>query len=221
MSDELHAVQVTIPGCCGQLEGRLLYREEMGHGTGVIICPPHPRLAGNMDNNVVQAVARAVAQTLPVVLFNYPAVGKSTSPQPGLPLFEVWNQFDQEKKYETIIDEVKRVVAWSGAYFRHYHLVGYSFGACMALAAISAPALSLTAIAPPLAEEDFSSLSMLPLPVFLITAEQDALLAKIHRPPSGDQITRTTIPGADHFFRNQEDLVAAQVATCLRSTKPE
>ena len=42
-----------------------------------------------MDNNVVQAVANRVARIMPVLLFNYPAVGTSTSPRPDLPLFEV------------------------------------------------------------------------------------------------------------------------------------
>ena len=60
MHDDLHVVQLAIPGSYGQLEGRLLYREESENGIGAILCPPHPLLAGNMDNNVVQAVARQV-----------------------------------------------------------------------------------------------------------------------------------------------------------------
>nr|MBP7518437.1 hypothetical protein [Desulfobulbus sp.] len=76
MGEGLHAVELCIPGECGQLEGRLLFREETTQGTGAILCPPHPLLAGNMDNNVVQAVARAVAETMPMLLFNYPAVGR-------------------------------------------------------------------------------------------------------------------------------------------------
>lgn len=217
MTGPLHEIQVSIPGGFGLLEGRLLYRQESADGLGAIFCPPHPLLAGNMDNNVVQAVARAVAEMMPVLLFNYPAVGKSTSPQPGLPLFEVWNQLDQAKDYRAIIKEVKRVIAWSGSYFCRYHLIGYSFGACMALAAMASPAISFTAIAPPLAEEDFSALAALAIPQLLITAEQETLLASAEAIPRHPHCTHTTILGADHFFRNHEAVIAGIIAAFLAS----
>lgn len=219
MAAQLHEVQVSIPGGYGQLEGRLLYRDETAKEVGTIFCPPHPLLAGNMDNNVVQAVAKAVAETIPVLLFNYPAVGKSTSPQPGLPLFEVWNQLDQTKDYRAIIEEVQRVIAWSGSYFCRYHLIGYSFGACMALAAITPAARSFTAIAPPLAEEDFSTLATLAIPQLLITAEQETLLASAEAVPRYPHCTHTTIPGADHFFRNHEAVIAGTIAALLTSSR--
>jgi alpha/beta superfamily hydrolase len=220
MSDALHVVQLAIPGGCGSLEGRLLYRQESSEEMGAIFCPPHPLLAGNMDNNVVRAVAKQVAETMPVLLFNYPAVGKSTSPRPGLPLFEVWNALDQSKDYRSIVEEVQRVIAWSGSYFRCYHLIGYSFGACMALAALTAESLSYTAIAPPLSEEDFSLLPALTLPICLITAEQDALLAHPGRVPSLPHLTHTTLPGADHFFRHQEEEIARRIVAFLGHEHP-
>ena len=219
MGEGLHAVELCIPGECGQLEGRLLFREETTQGTGAILCPPHPLLAGNMDNNVVQAVARAVAETMPMLLFNYPAVGRSASPRPDLPLFEVWNDLDQGRDYTSIIAEVRRVIGWSGRYFDRHHLIGYSFGACMALAAMASPAISFTAIAPPLAEEDFSALAALAIPQLLITAEQETLLASAEAIPRHPHCTHTTIPGADHFFRNHEAVIAGTIATFLTSSR--
>ena len=217
MSDDLHVVQLTIPGDCGPLEGRLLYRQETSEGIGAVLCPPHPLLAGNMDNNVVQAVAKQVARTMPVLLFNYPAVGKSASPRPDVPLFEVWNTLDQSKDYGAIVADVRRVIAWSGSYFHRFHLIGYSFGACMALAACNPAALSYIAIAPPLTEEDFSTLPALSLPVCLIAAGQDALLAaQDHLPPAAN-ITQFTIPEADHFFLRHEADVGRQVAAFISS----
>lgn len=216
MNDDLHVVQLAIPGSYGQLEGRLLYREETKDGIGAILCPPHPLLAGNMDNNVVQAVAKQVAEIMPVLLFNYPAVGKSASPQPDSPLFEVWNAFDHSKDYSSIVEEVRRVMAWSGNFFQRHHLIGYSFGAWVAMAALTSEALTFTAIAPPLVEEDFSALPLLSLPVCLITAEQEALLALPHH-PEHPQITYTTILGADHFFLCQETEVGRQVVLFVKS----
>lgn len=220
MGAPFHEVQVSIPGGYGQLEGRLLYRQESADGVGAILCPPHPLLAGNMDNNVVQAIARAVAEMMPVLLFNYPAVGKSASPQPGLPLFEVWNRLDQGKEYHAIVEDVRRVLAWSATCFSRFHLIGYSFGACMALAALPPQALSFIAIAPPLAEENFSALAALAalaIPQVLITAEQETLLAHTDAVPRHRQCSHIVIPGADHFFRNHEAVIAARITAFLAS----
>ena len=173
-----------------------------------------------MDNNVVQAVANLVARIMPVLLFNYPAVGRSTSPRPDLPLFEVWHRLDQRRDYGPVIEAVRQVIAWSSSYFRCYHLIGYSFGACMALAALTAAALSYTAIAPPLAEEDFSALPTLSLPVCLITAGQEALLAAPGSCPAQPRITLIRIDGADHFFRNREEVLAGRILQFLSEVPP-
>ena len=212
MSIDLCILHVTIPGHCGQLEGQLLYRGEEASGTGLIICPPHPLLAGNLENNVVQAVAKTMAASMPVLLFNYPAVGKSTSPRPDLPLFEYWNALDQRNDYGMISEEVNRVVAWSARYFQWFHLVGYSFGAQLALTAITPQALSYTAIAPPFTASDFDSLQTLPIPICMITAENDSLLPAPALPPGQKNIVHTVISGADHFFLKQEEHIAEQVA---------
>ena len=211
----LHVVQLGIPGGSGQLEGRLLFREETTQATGAIFCPPHPLLAGNMDNNVVQAVANRVARIMPVLLFNYPAVGTSTSPRPDLPLFEVWHTLDQRRDYGPVIEAVRQVIAWSSSYFGRYHLIGYSFGACMALAALTSTALSYTAIAPPLAEEDFSALPTLSLPVCLITAAQETLLAAPEPFSAQPFLTSIRIEGADHFFRHREGEIAGRILAFL------
>ena len=212
MSNDLCILHVTIPGHCGQLEGQLLYRSEDAAGTGLIICPPHPLLAGNLENNVVKAVAKTMAASMPVLLFNYPAVGKSTSPRPDLPLFEYWNALDQRNDYGTIAEEVSKVVAWSTGYFDRFHLVGYSFGAFMALAVITPQALSYTAIAPPMAACDFTALQTLSVPIHLITAENDSLLAAPSLLPEQKNITQTVIKGADHFFLKREEEIAELIA---------
>lgn len=215
MEADLIILEVTIPGIKGNLEGRLLYSNESGEDTsdtGMIICPPHPLLAGNLDNNVVQAVAQKMALSMPVLLFNYPAVGKSVKPRPELPLFEYWNELDQGNDYGMVIEEVKQVIAWSAGYFSRLHLVGYSFGAHMALSAISPQALSYSAIAPPLIEYDFTPIRSLAIPACLIMAEDDGLLTTPAKLPTQENITKTTIRGTNHFFLKHEDEVAALMA---------
>jgi len=224
MIEQLHMVQLAIPGGYGQLEGRLYYGEHGVAGVGAIFCPPHPLLAGNMDNNVIQAVCKELALHMPVLTFNYPAVGKSTSPQPEQPLFEIWNALDQQKEYREIIEAAGQVIRWSRKYFTQYHLVGYSFGACMGLGALTPEALSYSAIAPPLAEEDFSTLTALSLPVCLIGAEKDSIL-KTQIPESCcSRLQRCEVQGADHFFRGHELEVARKIvaftSSCCAGGKP-
>ncbi|RMD59217.1 MAG: hypothetical protein D6828_01810, partial [Nitrospirae bacterium] len=38
------------------LEGVLSYPEYIGDKRGVILCPPHPHFAGNMDNNIIKSL---------------------------------------------------------------------------------------------------------------------------------------------------------------------
>jgi len=218
MSASLHVIDVQIPGSFGQLEGRLCYGDNQEKNAGLILCSPHPLLAGNMENNVIQAVTETVADHMPVLSFNYPAVGKSSSPQPHLPLFEFWNGLDQGKNYQDIAAEVRKVADWSTTYFPRYHLFGYSFGACMALAALTSRTLSFTALAPPLAEENFYPLENQSLPLCLINAEADSLLTQ-ELPSSLRALkwTKITISGAGHFFRGKELVVAQQVFAFIQS----
>jgi alpha/beta superfamily hydrolase len=219
MEPDLFILEVAIPGNCGLLEGRLLYRSEDAADTGVIICPPHPLLAGNLDNNVVQAVAGKLAASMPVLLFNYPAVGKSAKPRPELPLFEYWNGLDQQGDYGMITEEVKRVIQWSAGYFNRLHLVGYSFGAHMALTALPHQALSYSAIAPPLAEYDFAMMRSFTMPIRTLMAEDDGLLTTSSELPRQENISHTTIRNTNHFFLRREDEVAALITEFILSLR--
>lgn len=215
MAPDLFTLEVAIPCACGELEGRFLYGSEEQQGPGLIICPPHPLLAGNMDNNVVAALAQTMAATMPVLLFNYRAVGKSSRSQPHLPLFEYWHGLDARKEYDAVIYEVGQVMAWSRAYFAEFHLVGYSFGAYIALRALQERVLSYTAITPPLAEHDFSALRNLELPVAVIMAEHDGLLGGGNQDVAENVLFFETIKATDHFFIHKEAEVAALVADFL------
>ena len=215
MAPEYHRLEVSIPGPEGVLEGNLWYTEGTPSQIGVLLCPPHPLLAGNMENNVVQAVAgRCVGLGLPVLLFNYRGVGNSFKPEPDLPLFEYWHRLDQEGTFSSVISDSRAVLAFCRRYFQRVHLVGYSFGAFIALNLITERVegpISLTAIAPPLAERDFTRLSTLSLPGLLITAAEDLLLkeqADLVLPPT---FQRIILEETDHFFLGREEEVAQVV----------
>ena len=215
MVQEYHCLAVSISGPEGVLEGNLWYTDGKPGQEGVLLCPPHPLLAGNMENNVVQAVATHCAGLgLPVLLFNYRAVGKSFKPEPDLPLFEYWNRLDQEGTFSSVISDSRAVMAFCRRYFQRFHLVGYSFGAFIALNLLAEKnegPISYTAIAPPLEERDFTHLSTLSLPGLLITAAEDLLLkerADLVLPPA---VQRIILEETDHFFLGREEEVARAV----------
>ncbi|MCX5875626.1 MAG: alpha/beta fold hydrolase [Deltaproteobacteria bacterium] len=215
MAPECHCLAVSIPGPEGVLEGNLWYTDEEPGQEGVLLCPPHPLLAGNMENNVVQAVATHCAGLgLPVLLFNYRGVGKSFKPDPDLPLFEYWHRLDQEDTFSSVFSDTRAVLAFCRRYFQRVHLVGYSFGAFIALNLLAEKAegpSSYTAIAPPLEERDFTHLSTLSLPGLLITAAEDLLLkerADLTLPPT---FQRIILEDTDHFFLGREEEVAQAV----------
>ena len=90
----------------------------------------------------------------------------------------------------------------------------------MALGALTPEARSYSAIAPPLAEEDFPALPTLSLPVCLITAAQETLLAAPEPFSAQPRITSIRIEGADHFFRNREEVVAGRILQFLTEVPP-
>ncbi|HIP38659.1 MAG TPA: alpha/beta fold hydrolase [Desulfocapsa sulfexigens] len=205
---------ILIPCSHGNLEGRLTYKEENKEQAGVIIYPPHPLLAGNMDNNVVTALAETLADHFPVLSFNYRGVGKSFKAEPDLPLFEYWNRLDQNNDFSAIIADTKELIHWSKRFFKNFHLLGYSFGSFIGLSALSEPALSFCGITPPLTEHDFSRLTWLSCKLLLLFAENDNLIGKKKAglPPHA---SIHEISNSDHFFLGSEQQVAHIVKSFL------
>ena len=205
---------ITIPCSAGNLEGRLNYREETSNKPGVILCPPHPLLAGNMDNNVIIALANSLAQHFPVLSFNYRGVGKSFKAEPDLPLFEYWDRLDQENDFSAIINDTRELMQWSARFFKTFHLVGYSFGSFIALSAMPESVLSYTAITPPLSEHNFEALTRLSCKTMLLFAENETLLTQEHfDTPSQAKIHE--IANCDHFFLDREQEVVRIVQAFL------
>ncbi|MFH1019145.1 MAG: alpha/beta fold hydrolase [Pseudomonadota bacterium] len=219
MIPEYHSLTVSIPGPEGVLEGNLWYTEGEPGQEGVLLCPPHPLLAGNMENNVVQAVAAHCAGLgLPVLLFNYRGVGKSFKPEPDLPLFEYWHRLDQEDSFAAVISDSRAVMTFCRRYFQRVHLVGYSFGAFIALNLLAEKAegpISYTAIAPPLAERDFTHISTLSLPGLLISAAEDILLKERNDPALPPTFQNLVLQETNHFFLGREEEVALAIGSFI------
>jgi len=151
----------------------------------------------------------------PVLCFDYCGVGKSYKDEPDLPLFEYWNKLDRKEDFSSIITDTKELIKWSSRLFSQCHILGYSFGSYIALAACPDSVLSFTAITPPLQEHDFSGMDRLACPALAVMAENDSLLGSSSAMLSS-RIVVQEVADCDHFFLGRELEVARIVELFLQ-----
>jgi len=166
---------------------------------GAVVCHPHPEYGGDMENAVVVAVARALARVgIPALRFDFGSFSGGSA--------EVE---DARAALAALRDEVP-----AGAPLA---LVGYSFGAWIALRAAheGADVAHVVAIAPPLAFFDWAFLAALRVPVAFVVGDADEFCdgARLRRVP--ETIRVRVLAGADHFLVGREADVAAAVVTEL------
>ncbi|HME52791.1 MAG TPA: hypothetical protein VKM55_11280 [Candidatus Lokiarchaeia archaeon] len=186
----------------------------------VIICHPHPVFGGEMHNNVVNALFHGLSDTRCTARFNFSGVGGSDG------IHE--NGIGE-------INQVKSVLAYMENEFARercdgnwtmIHLVGYSFGAAMALgAAWSSPlVVSCTTIALPFemfAQQSTSCVDAYkdkPIPLlFLIGSHDDYTPLPVFNEWTGRfaSSSQYILPGADHFFSGFEKILISEIKQYL------
>jgi hypothetical protein len=190
------------------LEG-VLYQPAFSPFPAAAVCHPHPLYGGDMNNNVVVAVCQALAEAgIASLRFNYRGVGRS------------------EGQYGDGLGE-RTDAAAALAYLRQLAqvdqgkvgIVGYSFGATMALMAADEQVAAVAAISLPAFSQGVADLAIR-CPTLLISGEQDEIapavgLATVSR-MIGSQCQVTVVPGADHFWWSHEKEVAELVARFFR-----
>ncbi|MEO8605655.1 MAG: alpha/beta fold hydrolase [bacterium] len=172
-----------------------------------VICHPHPLYGGNMDNNVVEAIARAcLAAGCLTLRFNFRGVGASDGG---------YGDFTGE------CDDARAALAFVGERVSGAPVVlaGYSFGALVALTVgASAPAVDrIVAVAPPLASAPLPAVG--DKPVLIVAGDRDSYCSADALSRAGDAlgvlgVTRT-LRGGDHFLVGREDEIAALVEAFL------
>ncbi len=167
----------------------------------VVICHPHPQYGGNMHNNVV-ITARDAAATRgwSTIRFNFRGVGKSTGGfKHGL---------GEKDDLINVVCYVQNSMPGIGI-----HLVGYSFGAWVALKATGCGVepRELVLISPPLDFMDFNTLSLPACPCSIIVGDQDeycsstSLTKWIYAQSARDiAIKSYQLAGGDHFYTGKE-----------------
>lgn len=193
--------RLVIAGPAGELEvvvrpadkGSILSE----HNLCAVVCHPHPRFGGTMDNKVVTTLTRVYADLgVPVARFNFRGVGASTG------------------EYDNGVGEVDDLVAVA-AWFQQrteataLSLAGFSFGSgvasngCLRIASVRHGLF----VAPPVGRYNFASVRSYPCPLTIVVAGQDELVdnaqtfvwAKTLDP--APQLVE--LPEASHLFHGQ------------------
>jgi alpha/beta superfamily hydrolase len=190
------------------LEG-ILHQPVSALFPAAVVCHPHPLYGGDMHNYVVVAVCQALAEAgIASLRFNFRGVGRS------------------EGEYGDGLGE-RADAAAALAYLRQLaavdpdkvSIVGYSFGAAVALAAADERAAAVAAISPPWLGQDVPDLAVR-CPTLLISGEQDEIA-----PPAslsalatmiGPHCQMSVVRGADHFWWGYEKELAQMVAQFFR-----
>ena len=190
------------------LEG-ILHQPVSAPFPAAAVCHPHPLYGGDMHNYVVVAVCQALAEAgIASLRFNFRGVGRS------------------EGEYGDGLGE-RADAAAALAYLRQLaavdpdkvSIVGYSFGAAVALAAADERVAAVAAISPPSLGQSVPDLDIR-CPTLLISGEQDEFA-----PPAslstlattiGPQCQMRVVRGADHFWSGYEKELAQVVAQFFR-----
>lgn len=200
---------LSLPGPAGALEALTNCPAERTAPATAVVCHPHPRQGGTLQNKVVHTLARSLGELgLRTVRFNFRGVGASAG---------TW----AEGRGET--EDVLAVLDWvrERRPDDQMWLAGFSFGAYMALrAAARFPVARLILVAPPL--RLYPALGPPPpprAPTLVLQGEQDDVV-----PAAEVQVWVNALdprpalrlfPGVGHFFHGRLNDLRAAVQEAL------
>ncbi len=196
-----------------RLEGVISFPPGSDHYPGVIICHPHPQYGGDLNNNVVTAVAQGLVEKgFAALRFNFRGVGRSEG------------SFDNgEGEVEDVRGAIDFLAGTDMPMIEKIYLVGYSFGAWVGLRAAlkDERVKAIVGISPPTSIFDFEFLLNSSLPKLIIFGDNDffcsyetttSLFSSLLEPKQMEIIT-----GADHFLLGRETEVTEKVSGFLNS----
>jgi alpha/beta superfamily hydrolase len=217
--DELMHEQIRF-GKDEYLSGVLSYPATGNPVRAVLVCSPHPNFGGDMENNVVTALAERLSQDAIVLRFNYRGVGQSRiGLASGLSVFDYWENVEQTLDYAEPLADTAEAADELAAHSAGMPIlaVGYSFGAIMATrVAVPDPRIiAMAGISPPLKRVAFEHLADCRKPCLLVSGlddfVHDAEVATRLIDAAGRNLAFER-PAADHFFIGVEADLADRVA---------
>jgi len=216
--------RITFPNGSLTLSGVLSYPEQARPRYAVLLCAPHPNFAGNMENNVIQALSREFGSRAMTLRFDYRGIGASEIELPAeLSSFDYWTDIEESKNYTDPLTDVvaaARALEESAAGLPLV-VVGYSFGAIIGLLgekSISS-VRALVGIAPPLKRYPFTFLSDCRTPCLLLSGRDDFVFdeSAAERSAWPACVTQNVLDGHDHFFRESEGVATSHARAFVES----
>jgi alpha/beta superfamily hydrolase len=182
------------------------------------IAAPHPALGGSMLSPVVAELAWALTRAgHPTLRFDYRGVGASRGvSRHGVGSTRIADLQDEVADLHRICEHLL-----ASTHMAEICLVGYSFGAAVALEAVEEPRVGrLVLIAPPTQLYDFGAISAVRKPLLIVCAHQDPYCdRRALRLPDGARLE--IIPHSDHFFGRGLTELGKTVAEWLRGDRSD
>ena len=173
-----------------QLEGLL---DKRSIDNGVVITHPHPLYGGDMNNFIVDLIARAYQKKgFTTLRFNFRGTGKSQGSYD--------DGTGEQKDVHAAIATIAKMD------FKSIDLVGYSFGAWVNALAIGKSDFigNMVMVSPPVGFVDFSPVNSIPCLKLVVTGSIDDIAPadriKTMYPGWNPKAQLKIINGADHFY---------------------
>lgn len=178
-----------------ELEGLF---DKNGMDNGVAITHPHPLYGGDMNNFIVELIARAYQKKgFTTLRFNFRGTANSQGTYDD-------GSGEQEDVHAAISTLAKMGI-------KKIDLAGYSFGAWVNALAISknTTVRNMTMVSPPVSFLDFSSIDSIPCLKMVVTGSRDDIAPadriKAICPEWNQNARLEIIKGADHFYSGYID----------------
>lgn len=193
-----------------KLEGVLdLPRVDGERLPGVVLCHPHPLYGGNMNNNVVMAVSRALSEAgLMALRFNFRGAG-----------FSEGTHDNGKGEQDDLRAALEALAEYPEVDQSRLGVMGYSFGGMVALAVAKncEKMRALAAVSPVVSPGLMNGISK---PAYFICGTKDHVVstellskeAQTMNPPGQVEI----VPGVDHFWGGHEKEMTAKVAAFFK-----
>ncbi len=203
---------VSIPAGAGSLDGVLAYSFAGRPQRAALVVGPHPMMGGRIENNVIRAVGRGLAEHGFVTLrFRFSGEGPSA---------EVMNAF---WKTGHAPDDPQRAMDTAAAsrWLEDTHpaptvAIGYSFGASLLAPLCADPRIShIVMIGATLAQHDYGPIAASSLPKLVITADNDFATplkqTRVWFDRANEPKRLAIIEAAEHFYRGQEPRLVSEI----------
>lgn len=201
-----------------------------------VIAAPHPALGGSMAVPAINELAWALTRAgHPTLRFDYRGVGASQGRSRHLASLETLPPritpagiAEEVEDLLAAADQLRASVRLEGEGAlgaRPVCAIGYSFGACVALAARSDPRVErLVLVAPPTRLGELEAIAQVQKPLLVVCAQHDGLADReeLRRwlEPLGGRAKLEVIAHADHAFRRGLPELGRTVASWLRGGAP-